>query len=209
MARAEERHARPLLESDVDLDPFVQFESWFAEAGAAGIRMPEAGTLATATPDGTPSARLVLLKGFDANGFRFFTNYESRKGRELAENPRAALVFYWDPLGRQVRVEGPVERTSREESDAYFATRPRGAKLSARASSQSEVVPHREALEDRVAELGAEFPDDAVPRPPHWGGYRLVPETIELWQHRDDRLHDRLRYRRGPDQSWVIERLAP
>jgi pyridoxamine 5'-phosphate oxidase len=204
-----EAHAAPLREQDADPDPLVQFESWFREAEGAGIRLPEAMTLATATPGGAPSARMVLLKGADAEGLRFFTNYESRKGRELAENPRAALVFYWDPLGRQVRIEGPVSRTSPDESEDYFATRPRGAKLSARASGQSEVVDSRDALEGAVAELNAEFPDEDVPRPPHWGGYRLVPETYEFWQHRDDRLHDRLRYRRGPDGGWLIERLAP
>jgi pyridoxamine 5'-phosphate oxidase len=202
-------HASPLQESDVDLDPIAQFAAWFEDARAVGIRLPEAMVLATASTDGAPSARFVLLNRFDERGFIFFGNYESRKGRELAENPRAALVFHWDPLGRQVRIEGPVERLSAEESDSYFATRPRGARLSALAARQSEVVESREALETRVAERSAEFPDDAVPRPPHWGGYRLTPEAIELWQHREDRLHDRLRYRRSGDGAWLIERLAP
>ena len=209
MSEAELPHARPLHESDVDPDPVAQFAAWFEDARVAGIRLPEAMVLATARADGAPSARFVLLNRFDERGFVFFANYESRKGRELAENPRAALVFHWDPLGRQVRIEGPVERLPAEESDSYFATRPRGARLSALASRQSEVVESREALEARVAELSAEYPGDAVPRPPTWGGYRLTPEAIELWQHREDRLHDRLRYRRSDDGAWLIERLAP
>ena len=209
MSEAEQPHASPLRESTVDPDPVAQFAAWFEDARAAGIRLPEAMVLATARADGAPSARFVLLNRFDERGFVFFANYESRKGRELAENPRAALVFHWDPLGRQVRIEGPVERLPAEESDSYFATRPRGARLSALASRQSEVVESREALEARVAELSAEYPGDAVPRPPTWGGYRLTPEAIELWQHREDRLHDRLRYRRSDDGAWLIERLAP
>lgn len=209
VSEGEERHAQPLRKGDVDPDPFVQFGTWFEEAQAAGIRLPEAMALATATADGAPSARLVLLGGFDERGFVFFTNYESRKGAELAENPRGALVFYWDPLGRQVRIEGSVERISAGESESYFATRPRGARLSAWASRQSEVIQSREALEARFAESSARFPDGAVPLPPFWGGYRLVPVLIELWQHREDRLHDRLRYRRGEDGRWLIERLAP
>ena len=209
MSEAEQPHASPLRESTVDPDPVAQFAAWFEDARVAGIRLPEAMVLATARADGAPSARFVLLNRFDERGFVFFANYESRKGRELAENPRAALVFHWDPLGRQVRIEGPVERLPAEESDSYFATRPRGARLSALASRQSEVVESREALEARVAELSAEYPGDAVPRPPTWGGYRLTPEAIELWQHREDRLHDRLRYRRSDDGAWLIERLAP
>jgi pyridoxamine 5'-phosphate oxidase len=209
VSEAEQPHASPLRESTVDPDPVAQFAAWFEDARVAGIRLPEAMVLATARADGAPSARFVLLNRFDERGFVFFANYESRKGRELAENPRAALVFHWDPLGRQVRIEGPVERLPAEESDSYFATRPRGARLSALASRQSEVVESREALEARVAELSAEYPGDAVPRPPTWGGYRLTPEAIELWQHREDRLHDRLRYRRSDDGAWLIERLAP
>jgi pyridoxamine 5'-phosphate oxidase len=206
---AGESYARPLREGDVGPDPIVQFAAWFEEARAGGIRLPEAMVLATATADGAPSARFVLLNRVDDRGFVFFGNYESRKGRELAENPRGALAFHWDPLGRQVRIEGPVERISAEESDSYFATRPRGARLSAWAARQSDVVESRETIEARVAELRDVYPDDTVARPPHWGGYRLVPETIELWQHREDRLHDRLRYRRPADGDWVIERLAP
>ena len=200
--------ARPLLEADVDPDPLRQFARWLEEAGAAGIRAPEAMTVATATADGRPSARLVLMKGFDERGFVFYTGYESRKGRELAENPRAALLFHWDALGRQVRIEGPVERVARAESEAYFRSRPRGARLSAAASRQSEVVPSREALEAEVAALAERLGDAEPPLPERWGGYRVAPETFELWQHREDRLHDRLRYRREGG-GWVVERLSP
>jgi pyridoxamine 5'-phosphate oxidase len=195
-----------LLESHVDGDPLRQFSRWFDEAAAAGVAMPEAMALATATRDGRPSVRMVLLKGFDERGFAFYTGYESRKGRELAENPRAALLFHWP--GRQARIEGPVERLPAEESDAYFASRPRGSRLSAIASRQSEVISRREELEGRVAELEKRFAGTEPPRPDRWGGYRLVPETYELWQHRDDRLHDRLRYRRDGD-GWLLERLSP
>jgi pyridoxamine 5'-phosphate oxidase len=195
-----------LLEAQVDPDPLRQFARWFEEAAAAGVAMPEAMALATATADGRPSVRMVLLKGFDERGFAFYTGYESRKGRELAENPRAALLFHW--LGRQVRIEGPVERLTAEESDAYFASRPRGSRLSAIASRQSEVVSSREELEARVAELEERFAGAEPPRPDRWGGFRLVPETYELWQNRDNRLHDRLRYRRERGE-WRLERLAP
>lgn len=195
-----------LLESQVDPDPLRQFARWFEEAAAAGVAMPEAMALATATADGRPSVRMVLLKGVDERGFSFYTGYESRKGRELAENPRAALLFHWP--GRQVRIEGPVERVTADESDAYFASRPRGSRLSAIASRQSEVVSSREELEGRVAELEERFAGAEPPRPDRWGGFRLVPETFELWQHRDDRLHDRLRYRRDGD-AWLVERLSP
>jgi len=195
-----------LLEAQVDRDPLRQFARWFEEAAAAGVAMPEAMALATATADGRPSVRMVLLKGFDERGFSFYTGYESRKGRELAENPRAALLFHWP--GRQVRIEGPVERLPAEESDAYFASRPRGSRLSAIASRQSEVVSSREELEARVAELEERFAGAEPLRPDRWGGFRLVPETYELWQNRDDRLHDRLRYRRNGD-DWVVERLSP
>jgi len=195
-----------LLESQVDPDPLRQFARWFEEAAAAGVAMAEAMALATATADGRPSVRMVLLKGFDERGFVFYTGYESSKGRELAENPRAALLFHWP--GRQVRIEGPVERLTAEESDAYFASRPRGSRLSAIASRQSGVVSSREELEARVAELEKRFAGAEPPRPDRWGGFRLVPETYELWQHRDDRLHDRLRYRRD-GSCWLVERLSP
>jgi pyridoxamine 5'-phosphate oxidase len=197
-----------LLETDVDPDPVRQFGRWFEEAQQAGIRVPEAMAVATATPEGRPSVRMLLLKGFDERGFFFYSGYESRKGRELAENPRAALLFHWDALGRQVRVEGAVERLPPAESDAYFASRPRGSRLSAVASMQSEVVPGRETLDARVAELASTVGEDGPERPDWWGGYRVVPDSFELWQHRENRLHDRLRYRRSGD-GWVVERLAP
>jgi pyridoxamine 5'-phosphate oxidase len=201
-ARRISREARPLREADVASDPLDQFRAWFAEATSA-VDVPEAVALATATPDGAPSARMVLLKRADERGFAFVSGYESRKGRELAANPRAALLFYWHPLGRQVRVEGLVERLPPAESDHYFASRPPASRVSAAASPQSEVIPSREALEARVRELAGD-----VQRPPNWGGFVLVPQTYEFWQHRDDRLHDRLRYRRDGER-WVLERLAP
>jgi pyridoxamine 5'-phosphate oxidase len=190
----------------MDRDPLRQFAAWFVEARDTGMRMPEAMALATATPDGAPSVRMVLMKSFDERGFTFFTNYESRKGGELAANPRAALLFHWDPLGRQVRIEGPIQRVDPEESAEYIRTRPRGSQLSALASPQSRPVESREVLEARVAEL-AEL--DELPIPGHWGGYRLSPESYEFWQHRDDRLHDRIAYRPEPGGGWRIERLAP
>jgi pyridoxamine 5'-phosphate oxidase len=199
-------HERPLNEAELDPDPLRQFAAWFEEAGAAGVRAPEAMAIATAGADGRPSVRMVLLKGYDERGFVFFTGYESRKGGELAANPRAALLFYWDPLGRQVRIEGPVERVAEAESDAYFASRPRGAQISASVSPQSRVVESRAALEAVAAELEARGGE--LPRPPTWGGFRLAPETYEFWQHRANRLHDRLRYRREGGR-WVIERLGP
>jgi pyridoxamine 5'-phosphate oxidase len=201
--------ATPLCEQDVDPDPLRQFERWFSEAAAAGVRAPEAAALATASVDGAPSVRMVLVKETREPGFVFFTNYESRKGRELAENPRAALLFHWDPVGRQVRIEGPVQRLGAEESAAYIRTRPRASQLSALASPQSRTVADREQLERRVAELGADHDGAELPVPAFWGGFRLAPEEFEFWQHREDRLHDRLRYRRAEGGSWRIERLAP
>jgi pyridoxamine 5'-phosphate oxidase len=197
-----------LLESAVDPDPLEQFRRWYAEAEGAEIRAPQAMALATSTADGAPSVRMVLLKGADARGFVFFTGYVSRKAGELDANPRAALLFHWDPLGRQVRVEGQVERVAGQESDAYFATRPRGAQLAAAASEQSSVLRDRAEIDTRVEELAREHEGSDVRRPDHWGGYRLVPEAYEFWQHREDRLHDRLRYRRAND-DWVVERLSP
>jgi pyridoxamine 5'-phosphate oxidase len=193
-----------LRHSDLDADPLVQFRRWFDEA-AGIVRVREAMAVATATPGGAPSVRMVLLKAADERGLVFFTHYTSRKGRELEANPQAALLFHWDPLGRQVRVEGAVERVSAEESDAYFATRPEGARIGANASRQSEVLAGgRAELEGRVAEL--EGADQA--RPERWGGFRLVPAAWEFWQHRDDRLHDRFRYLRR-DGAWISERLYP
>jgi pyridoxamine 5'-phosphate oxidase len=198
-----------LTKSNVDANPIRQFQTWFDEVRDSGVSDQDATsmTLATATTDGRPSARIVLLKSFDDQGFVFFTNYESQKGKELNENPRASLLFYWSELWRQVRIEGEVEKISAAESERYFQSRPLGSRLGAWASIQSEVIDHREALEARFAELQKRFGED-VPRPEHWGGYRLKPNSIEFWQGRDNRLHDRLRYRRE-DGAWVIERLAP
>ena len=201
--------AQPLREQDVDPSPFVQFTRWFDEAAAEGVRAPEAAAVATATAEGVPSVRMVLVKEADESGFVFYTNYESRKGAELAANPRGALLFYWEPLGRQVRIEGPVQRTGAEESAAYVRTRARGSQLSALASPQSRPIESRDALEARVAELAALHEGIQLPLPEAWGGFRLTPEVFEFWQHRDDRLHDRLRYTPDSEGGWRIERLAP
>ncbi|MFN8499342.1 MAG: pyridoxamine 5'-phosphate oxidase [Anaerolineae bacterium] len=195
--------------ADLAADPIAQFRAWFAAAQAAGVADAHAMTLATATPDGVPSARVVLLNSVDERGFVFYTNYESRKGRELAANPRAALVFYWPQVHRQVRVVGAVSRVSREESEGYFATRPVGSQLGAWASLQSEVIESRAALDERLAEIEEAYRGRDVPCPPFWGGYRVVPGELEFWQSRPNRLHDRFRYRRDADGAWQIERLSP
>jgi pyridoxamine 5'-phosphate oxidase len=199
----EDQRDRPLEQRDLDAEPVAQLRAWLEEARAEGIELPEAMTLATATSDGAPSARTVLLKDAGERGLSFFTNYESRKGAELAENPRAALVLYWHALGRQVRVEGDVERLAAAESDSYFVSRPPGSRRSAAVSPQSRVIDSRGELELAAAALG-----DDVPRPESWGGYLLVPSLWEFWQHRLDRLHDRFRYRPG-GRGWIVERLAP
>lgn len=200
--------ARPLHEEDLDPDPFRQFDGWFEQARAAGVRLPEAAALATATADGRPSARMVLVKEHLEDGFVLYTNYESRKGVELAENPRGALLFHWDPLGRQVRIEGPVRRLSAAQSAAYVRTRPRASQLSALASPQSFPIESRSELERIVNELSLRYEGTELPVPENWGGFRLEPEAFEFWQHREDRLHDRLRYVRVPG-GWEIDRLAP
>jgi len=204
-----EYSAGGLSEADAGDDPFALFRRWFDEALAAGLHEPNAFTLATCTPDGVPSARLVLLKALDARGFTFFTNYDSRKGRELAANPRVALVFPWHPLERQARVEGTVEIVTPAESDAYFVTRPLGSRLGAWASAQSDVIPGREFLEKQHAALMAKYPDGNVPRPPNWGGYRVLPMLFEFWQGRPSRLHDRIVFTRRADGSWARSRLSP
>ena len=200
----------PLTKTNVDANPIRQFQAWYDEALASGVSEQDtiSMTLATATKEGNPDARIVLLKSFDDGGFVFYTNYQSRKARELSENPRACLLFYWASLWRQVRIEGTVEKVSDAESDAYFQSRPLGSKLGAWASNQSEVVAGREILEARFAELQKRFGDN-VPRPPHWGGYRVKPNAIEFWQGQENRLHDRLRYSLQSDGAWVIERLGP
>ena len=200
---------QPLRERDVDPDPIVQFDRWFADASAAGIRMPEAMAVATASADGVPSARMVLMKRCDARGVVFFTNYASRKGLELAENPNAALLFYWDVLGRQVRIDGPVTRTTPQESADYARSRARGSRISALASPQSRPVADRAELEALVAEVERELDGAEPPVDDGWGGFSVAPLRWEFWQNRDDRLHDRLVYTPAAGGGWEIERLAP
>lgn len=200
---------QPLLDTDLDPDPVAQFTRWFEDARKAQP-MAEAMTVATARADGEVSARICLLKSFDHRGFVFFTNYNSRKGAQLHENPRASLVFWWQPLERQVRVEGAVCRTTEDESEAYFATRPRGSQIGAWVSEQSKVIAGRGDLDARFEELEKTYVDRPIPRPPHWGGYRVIPILFEFWQGRQDRLHDRFAYRlRADRKDWVIERLSP
>ena len=204
-----EHAAHGLRRRDLDSDPIKQFGNWFTAAIEAGIRDVNAMSLATAGRDSKPSVRVVLLKGFGHDGFVFFTNYESEKGRHLAENPYAALVFYWIELDRQVRINGPVEQTSRDESAHYFHSRPLGSQLGAWASRQSAVLDARRVLDARMAEVTERYADKRIPLPPHWGGYRVKPDVMEFWQGRTNRLHDRFRYTRRVDGSWQIDRLAP
>ncbi|GAB5099166.1 MULTISPECIES: pyridoxamine 5'-phosphate oxidase [unclassified Caballeronia] len=210
LADLRKNYSRGSLDAaDVAPDPVRQFDTWFAQALDAKLPEPNAMTLATVDENGRPSARIVLIKGFDERGFVFFTNYDSRKGREIAANPAASLLFHWIELERQVRVEGVIVKTSAEESDAYFQSRPLGSRIGAWASEQSQPLESREALEAREREMIEKF-GDAPPRPPHWGGYRLVPDTIEFWQGRPSRLHDRIVYERErADGPWDIKRLAP
>ena len=204
-----EHVGKGLRRSDLDPDPIKQFSNWFTAAIEAGIRDVNAMSLATAGPDAKPTVRIVLLKGFDQNGFVFFTNYESEKGKQLAANPYAAMAFYWIELDRQIRIGGEVEKTSREESQIYFDSRPIGSQLGAWASRQSDVIDGRRVLDARMSEMTERFASKTIPVPPHWGGYRLKPDVFEFWQGRPNRLHDRFRYTRQANGSWLIERLAP
>ena len=198
-----------LTEKDLARDPFRQFEKWFQEAEASKLVEPNAMIVASATRDGRPSARTMLLKSVDGRGFVFYTNYESRKGRELDANPHVSLVFPWFPFERQVVVEGTVTKVAREEAEAYFHSRPLASQLGAWASAQSTIIPGRKALEEAMKDLEKKYAGQPVPLPPYWGGYRVAPATVEFWQGRRSRLHDRLRYRRGSDGSWTVERLSP
>lgn len=205
-----EYETQGLRRAEMHHDPIEQFATWFSTAVNSGLPDANAMSLATATPEGKPSARIVLLKGFDQRGFVFFTNYQSGKGRELESNPQAAFAVYWVQLERQIRVAGRVEKTSREESISYFAGRPRGSKLGAWVSRQSEVIDARRILDARLAEMTERFAgQDEIELPPHWGGFRIMPATIEFWQGRANRLHDRFRYTRQKDDTWTLERLAP
>jgi len=198
-----------LLEKDVDPNPFTQFGKWYEEANNAGFVHPDAFSLATSTGDGVPSVRMLLLKGFDEAGFVFYTNSESKKGAELDENPQAAMCFWWDKLERQVRIEGDIESVPDDEAEAYFHSRPQGSQIGAWASRQSTVIESREYLDNRYREFEERFGSEEIPKPPYWNGYLLVPSAIEFWQGRPNRLHDRLRYRRGENGAWITERLSP
>ncbi len=198
-----------IQDEELDPEPLLEFGKWFEKARESGEPLPEAMALATASPAGVPSVRMVLFKGINKGGFEFFTNFNSRKGRELEANRSASIVFWWERVQRQVRVEGRVQRVEEEQADQYFRTRPRGSQLGAWASRQSQVIPNRADLEDRVQALEVKYRGQEVPRPPFWGGFRLVPDSMEFWHGQADRLHDRLRYRRSNDGRWIIERLAP
>jgi pyridoxamine-phosphate oxidase len=201
--------AATLSEISINVNPIKQFDIWFNEAVAAEIPEPNAMTLATATPDGRPSARIVLLKGFDMNGFAFYTNYLSRKGKELTKNPNAAIVFFWGELERQVRIEGTIEKLSKEQSEKYFQSRPKLSQIGALASPQSQEIPNREQLEAKMSQLEAEYGDNEIPKPSFWGGYILKPRLIEFWQGRPSRLHDRIAYKKIDNKNWKKVRLAP
>jgi pyridoxamine 5'-phosphate oxidase len=201
--------AATLSETSINVNPIKQFDIWFNEAVAAEIPEPNAMTLATATPDGRPSARIVLLKGFDMNGFAFYTNYLSRKGKELTKNPNAAIVFFWGELERQVRIEGTIEKLSKEQSEKYFQSRPKLSQIGALASPQSQEIPNREQLEAKMSQLEAEYGDNEIPKPSFWGGYILKPRLIEFWQGRPSRLHDRIAYKKIDNKNWKKVRLAP
>ncbi len=209
MSEFQKHLLQPLLEDQILNDPIEQFQKWFEIAQQSQEPEPTAMTLATITQDSRPAARVVLLKGVDLRGFVFYTNYQSRKAQELKQNPHAALAIRWASLDRQVRIEGRVETVSAEESDRYFQSRPRGSQLGAWASPQSQVLANREVLEGKMHHFTEKFNDQDIPRPPHWGGYRVIPDLIEFWQSRPDRLHDRIQYRKTEDGTWIFERLAP
>ncbi len=198
-----------LSETDVNPNPFEQFKLWFDQALAARLPEPNAMTIATASLDGKPSARMVLLKDYDERGFVFYTNYDSQKGQHLRENPWGAIIFWWAELERQVRIEGRVEKVSEAESEAYFRSRPQGSQLGAWVSDQSQIIDSREVLEERLQQLKEKYENQEVPRPPHWGGFRVIPDKIEFWQGRPSRLHDRLLYQREENGTWTIQRLSP
>lgn len=198
-----------LSEADAHADPFEQFRIWFDQALAAGLPEPNAMTISTVTSDGKPSARMVLLKDYDEQGFVFYTNYESHKGQQLLQNPWGAITFWWAELERQVRIEGRVEQVSATDSDEYFHGRPRNSQLGAWVSAQSQVIENREVLNERLQQLEKEYKNKEIPRPPHWGGFRVIPTAIEFWQGRPSRLHDRLLYQRSEDGTWKIQRLSP
>ena len=202
---------RPELNKDnVDTNPFTQFHNWYKEAeNHPSITMPEAMAIATSNADGQPAVRMVLLKDYGEHGFIFYTNYEGRKASDLAQNPQAALLFYWEVLGRQIRIEGRVQKVSLEISDAYFKSRPHGSQIGAWASNQSEIIENRQILEDKIAQVAAQYEGEEISRPPHWGGYCLTPSFIEFWQERPYRLHDRIRFRKDDQNQWIIERLSP